>query len=237
MNKIFTMLVHVSYEDLNVLKNYMSDAIIFFKHDKQVKHLINNKIMASLPGNQEINKEKDRKKFQRKNKSCEMFSLPLKRLVPFNFLLYLIILGGYLALLSFSNIFNSNLSNKALLKDKISQQPYIDFGESLTYLYDSIAANRLNFSYYNNGQQFLLDYFQNMSDSQKFTILKNPIPDDYFNLLFSLYEQEDMCQTLYNGANINYPNFFGENYFEVDELDETSCSNLLDKVLTEGLIN
>ena len=93
MNKIFKMLIGVSYEDMNVLKGYMSDAVIFFKHDKQSKHLINNKIISSLNHaglEKETNKDKNHKN-QRKSKSCEIIALPLRRLIPFNFLLYLII--------------------------------------------------------------------------------------------------------------------------------------------------
>ena len=236
MNKIFKMLIGVSYEDMNVLKGYMSDAVIFFKHDKQSKHLINNKIISSLNHaglEKETNKDKNHKN-QRKSKSCEIIALPLRRLIPFNFLLYLIILGGYLALLSFSNIFNKDLSDKAFLKNIINSEQYLELSNSFVYLYDNMAANKLKSSYYNNSQQYLLDYYQNLSSTQSFTFLKTPVSETYYEYLFALFMKENLCQVLYNGNKMEYPDFFGTNYFELSKLNENSCTNLLNNAMTQG---
>ena len=238
INKIFNMLVHISFEDLNILKNYMNEAVLFFKNDKQSKHLITNKQSKAGSLNyihnvKENSKDKDNKR-TRKTKSCQIIALPLKRLMPFNLILYLIILGGYLALLSFSNIFNKDLSNKVLLKDVITPKEYVNLANSLTFMYDSFASSKMGFSYFNYQENFLLDYYHGISGQNILSQLGGYLSEDYYNQCFNLYQNENICSSLFSENSIKYNNFIGKNYFDFNNLNENMCSDLLDRALTQG---
>lgn len=236
INKIFNMLVHISNESLDSLKNYINEALICFKNDKQTRHYFTNKMSSIMHSVQKDDKKDQTRLFQRKNKSPQQFSLPLGTLIPFNCLLYIIILAGYIALLTFSNIFTGNLNDKAMLREHIGPHEYVSLSISMAYMYDSIAENSLNTSFFQFSQSFLIDFYHNESDFTSMIKLFSSPNDKFFSLSFAFYQNEDFCRTIFSANSIKYPNFFGPNYFELDSVNQTSCDTIINEGLTNGNI-
>lgn len=237
INKIFHMLVYISNEDILKLKNYVTEASLFFKNDKQTKQYLSikmNSFIDNIHKDRDEKKEKETKIFQRKSKLEQDIKLPFQRFVPFNLLLYLIILAGYIALLSFSNIFTKNLSDKIILKSKINPQEYVDLSICMAYLYDAISENKLNSSYHSFQEKYLLDYYHNKSDNRNMIKLISKDTDEYFGNMFSFYQEEDICQKLFSQNALKYPNFYGKTYFQISNMNLKACYEVLDNGLQNG---
>lgn len=229
INKIFTMLINMTTDDLNTLKNYLTETAFYFRKDRtNSKNLGNERTF----GNFKISKqfEKLKKNFQRKAKFYQKIPLPIKKLLFLNLPLYLIVLAGYLSLLAFSGIFTNELEESIKLKNIIKNAEFLNYGRSINEIYDFLSRIKFNSSYYDLGEEELLFRFSSVKSSVMLNI-SGLGENRYRNEIISLYQKDDVCGFVFQDDKYKELNdFYGINGMSYNE-----CKDILSHSLTFGI--
>ena len=230
INKIFTMLINITSDDLNTLKNYLTETAVYFRKDRQ-----NNKTLGNEKtfGNFRISKqfEKLKKNFQRKAKFYQRIPLPIKKLLFLNLPLYLIVLAGYLSLLAYSGIFSNELEESIKLKNIIKNVEILNFGRSMNEIYDFLSRMKLNSSHFELNEEQLLFRFSNVMSSVMLNVSMLG-ENKYRNEIVSLYQKDDVCEFVFGGGKYKELNDF----YGIEEIGYDECNNMMSHSLTFGTL-